>query len=61
MYSEELSDPDDTSQVWGGLAVAMYMSDELTDAVIKNASKMITTRLSKTLCPAFFLIKVASF
>lgn len=39
MYSEELSDPDDASQVWGGLAVAMYMSDELTDAVIKNASK----------------------
>lgn len=39
MYSGELSDQDDAPQVWVGLAMAMYMSDELTDAVIKNASK----------------------
>lgn len=39
MYSGELSDQDDAPQVWVGLAVAMYMSDELTDAVIKKASK----------------------
>ena len=39
MYSGELSDQDDVPQVWVGLAMAMYMSDELTDAVIKNASK----------------------
>ena len=34
-----LSDQDDAPQVWVGLAMAMYMSDELTDAVIKKASK----------------------
>ena len=39
MYSGELSDQDDAPQVWVGLAMAMYMSDELTDAVIKKASK----------------------